>query len=268
MKQRLDLLVEARGIAPSRTRAQALIMEGLIYVDGERIDKPGASVQDTAAIESRGQDLPYVSRGGQKLAKAFALWPIDVTGCNCLDIGASTGGFTDCLLQHGASHVWAVDSGYGQLAYALRCNPQVTSMERTNFRYARRDDYPVAMDFACCDVSFISLSRMLHPAHEMLRDGADMVALIKPQFEAGRDLVGKRGVVRDPAVHRDVIERVIVYAYEAGFTVRDVSYSPIRGPEGNIEYLLYLSRTDTCEEPFLEWRGQIMRVVEEAHEAL
>ena len=260
MKKRLDVLLTEQGLAPSREKAKALIMAGIVYVNNQKEDKAGTSFPEDAVVEVRGQGLRYVSRGGLKLEKAMQAFPIDLTGryCMdigastggftdgryCMDIGASTGGFTDCMLQNGAAGVYAIDVGYGQLDWKLREDPRVICMEKTNFRYVKPEDLdPARMpDFASVDVSFISLSKILPPAHAILPAGGEMVCLIKPQFEAGREKVGKKGVVRDPRVHIEVIENVLQIAQGAGFAVLGLSWSPIRGPEGNIEYLMHLRR--------------------------
>ena len=241
-KKRLDVALVEQGLAESRRKAQALIMAGQVYVNGQKETKAGAPVGEEAAVEVRGKALPYVSRGGLKLEKAIALWPISLSGAVCADIGASTGGFTDCMLQNGAKLVYAVDVGYNQLDYRLRTHPQVVCMERTNARYLTREQIPEALDFFSVDVSFISLSLILPALGPLLRDGGQGVCLVKPQFEAGKEKVGKKGVVRDPAVHREVLERFLDHAAQAGFTVKDITFSPIRGPEGNIEYLGYLEK--------------------------
>ena len=244
MKKRLDVLLTERGLAPSREKAKALIMAGIVYVNNQKEDKAGTSFPEDAVVEVRGQGLRYVSRGGLKLEKAMKAFPIDLTGRYCMDIGASTGGFTDCMLQNGAAGVYAIDVGYGQLDWKLREDPRVVCMEKTNFRYVTPGDLdPDRMpDFASVDVSFISLSKILPPAHAILPAGGEMVCLIKPQFEAGREKVGKKGVVRDPQVHVEVIENVLQIAQDAGFEVLGLSWSPIRGPEGNIEYLMYIRK--------------------------
>ena len=241
-KIRLDVLLTEQGLQDSRQKAQATIMSGLVYVNGQRVDKPGTAVGPDAEIEIRGNTLRYVSRGGLKLEKAMAVWPLELTGKICMDVGASTGGFTDCMLQNGAEKVYAVDVGHGQLAWQLRTDERVVCMERTNFRYVTKEMIPETVDFASCDVSFISLTKILLPARNLLRDEGEMVCLIKPQFEAGREKVGRKGVVRDEAVHREVIDRVADYAAAVGFRIAGLSFSPIRGPEGNIEYLLYLKK--------------------------
>ena len=239
-KTRLDVLLVERGLQESRQKAQATIMSGLVYVNGQRVDKPGAPVAADAPVEVRGAPLPYVSRGGLKLEKAMGLWPIRLSGAVCMDIGASTGGFTDCMLQNGAEKVYAVDVGYGQLAWKLRSDPRVVCLERTNARYLSHEQIPQEPDFASIDVSFISLKLILPAVAGLLRPEGEVVCLVKPQFEAGREKVGKKGVVRDPAVHLEVLRHFLNHAKENNFTVIDITYSPIRGPEGNIEYLGYL----------------------------
>ena len=251
MKERLDILVHKKGLADSREKAKALIMAGVVFVDGQREDKPGAVFDDeTADVTVKENPLKYVSRGGLKLEKALKVFPINLKDAICMDIGASTGGFTDCMLQNGASKVYSIDVGYGQLAWKLRNDERVVCMEKTNFRYLTPADIADKIDFASCDVSFISLSKILKPAFDLLKDGGEMVCLIKPQFEAGREKVGKKGVVRDKAVHEEVINDVMGYAGEAGFTILDMDYSPIRGPEGNIEYLIYLKKQENAEKVF------------------
>ena len=244
MKKRLDVLLTEKGLAPSREKAKALIMAGIVYVNNQKEDKAGTSFPEDVLVEVRGQGLRYVSRGGLKLEKAMQCFPIDLNGRYCMDIGASTGGFTDCMLQNGAAGVYAIDVGYGQLDWKLREDPRVICMEKTNFRYVKPEDLdPERMpDFASVDVSFISLSKILPPAYAILPAGGEMVCLIKPQFEAGREKVGKKGVVRDPQVHIEVIENVLKTAQDSGFAVLGLSWSPIRGPEGNIEYLMHLRR--------------------------
>ncbi len=241
-KKRLDILLTERGIAPSRERAKSMIMEGSIFVDGVREDKAGSSFPDSADIEFRGEKLPYVSRGGLKLEKAVKAFNLELSGLVCMDIGASTGGFTDCMLQNGAKRVYSIDVGYGQLAWSLRNDSRVVSMEKTNFRYLKRSDLPERPDFASADVSFISLSRILPAAADILTENGRMVCLIKPQFEAGREKVGKKGVVRDAKVHEEVIKACLGYGEDNGFSVLGLDHSPVRGPEGNIEYLMYLGR--------------------------
>jgi len=244
MKKRLDVMITERGLFESREKARAAIMAGTVYVDGQKEDKPGSMFRDEAEIEVRGNVLPFVSRGGLKLAKAMKEFGLTLDGCVCMDIGASTGGFTDCMLQNGASKVYAVDVGYGQLAWVLRSDPRVVCMERTNIRYVKPEDIGEPLDFASVDVSFISLTKVLPPARMLLKDNARMVCLIKPQFEAGREKVGKKGVVRDPAVHREVIERITGFAVQNGFTLLGLTFSPVKGPEGNIEYLMYIQKNE------------------------
>ena len=241
-KTRLDLLLVDRGLEESRQRAQAMIMSGLVFVGGRRVDKPGTAVPGDAEIQIRGHTLRYVSRGGLKLEKAMTACPISLSGTVCADIGASTGGFTDCMLQNGADRVYAVDVGYGQLAWKLRNDSRVICLERTNARHLSREQIPEVLDFASVDVSFISLKLILPPLCALLKERGHVTALIKPQFEAGRENVGKKGVVRDPAVHREVLEQFLSHAGDSGFTVLGLTYSPIRGPEGNIEYLAYLEK--------------------------
>jgi len=247
-KTRLDVLLVERGFLDSRQKAQSTIMSGLVFVNQQRVDKPGTAVANDAEIEVRGNVLPYVSRGGLKLEKAMASFPIDLHDAVCGDIGASTGGFTDCMLQNGASKVYAVDVGYGQLAWKLRSDPRVVCMERTNARYLNHEQIPEELDFASIDVSFISLKLILPAVCGILKDGGHVACLVKPQFEAGKEKVGKKGVVRDPAVHLEVLQNFLIHAKESGFTVIDITFSPIRGPEGNIEYLGYLEKRSAFEE--------------------
>ena len=249
-KIRLDVLLVEKGLAETRQKAQAAIMSGIVYVAGQKVDKPGTGVAEDAAIEVRGNTLRYVSRGGLKLEKAMAAWPIDLNGAVCMDVGASTGGFTDCMLQNGAQKVYAVDVGYGQLAWSLRSDERVVCLERTNARYLNHEIIPEEPDFSSVDVSFISLKLILPAISGVLREKGHVVCLIKPQFEAGKDKVGKKGVVRDPAVHLEVLEHFFDHAKESGFTVLDLTYSPIRGPEGNIEYLGYLEKGEWVEKKF------------------
>ena len=262
-KMRLDVAVFERGLAETREKAKALIMAGSVYLNGQKALKGGAAVKDTDIIEVRGAVNPYVSRGGLKLHKAVQNFGLSLEGCVCMDIGASTGGFTDCMLSNGAAKVYAIDVGYGQLAWKLRCDERVVNMERTNFRYVTHEQIPEQVDFASVDVSFISLRKILPVMRELLRDGGRAVCLIKPQFEAGRENVGKKGVVRDPAVHLEVLEHFLKHAKESRFTVLGLTYSPIRGPEGNIEYLGYLSRAE--EEPPVH---DLKALVEASHAAL
>lgn len=242
MKERLDVLIVKKGLAPSREKAKIMIMEGNVFVNHQREDKAGTMISDDAEIEIKGNTLKYVSRGGLKLEKAMHEFGIVLDGKVCMDIGASTGGFTDCMLQNGAAKVYAVDVGYGQFAWKLRTDARVVCMEKTNIRYVTPQDIGEPLDFASVDVSFISLSKVLPAAKELLAEDGEMVCLIKPQFEAGREKVGKKGVVRDAKVHLEVIENVIHMAQELGFGILQLSYSPIKGPEGNIEYLVYIKK--------------------------
>ena len=265
MKERLDVLLVARGLAPSREKAKTMIMEGNVFVDGQREDKAGSTFEEQAKIEVRGNTLKYVSRGGLKLEKAMAHFDISLEGAVCMDIGASTGGFTDCMLQNGAKKVYAVDVGYGQFAWKLRTDERVICMEKTNIRYVTPEDIADVLDFASVDVSFISLTKVLIPARELLREKGEMVCLIKPQFEAGKEKVGKKGVVRDKSVHEEVIEKVIGFAKAEGFRVLNLEYSPIKGPEGNIEYLVHLQKGPEGKK---EEDVDVKSVVEAAHASL
>lgn len=235
-------------------------MSGVVFVNRQRVDKPGTSVPDDAEIEVRGNPLRYVSRGGLKLEKALSAFPISVRDCICMDAGASTGGFTDCMLQNGAKKVYAADVGYGQLAWKLRSDPRVVCLERTNVRYITKEQVPEELDFATVDVSFISLKLILPALFGLLKEDGHVVCLVKPQFEAGREKVGKKGVVRDPAVHQEVLEQFLIHAKDSGFTVLALTYSPIRGPEGNIEYLGFLKKG---VEPFPDF--DLKALVEESH---
>ncbi|MBO6196299.1 MAG: TlyA family RNA methyltransferase [Butyrivibrio sp.] len=243
-KERLDVLLVNRGLAPSREKAKALIMAGDVFVNGQREDKPGTTFEEAkiTSLEVKGAQLPYVSRGGLKLEKAVKNFGFSLESKVCMDIGASTGGFTDCMLQNGAAKVYSVDVGHGQLDWKLRSDDRVVCMEKTNFRYMVRDDIEDDLDFASCDVSFISLTKILLPARRLLKDGAEMVCLIKPQFEAGKEKVGKKGVVRDPEVHSEVVHRIFDFMGIAGFEVLHLDFSPIKGPEGNIEYLIHIRK--------------------------
>lgn len=266
MKERLDLLLVELGLAPSREKAKAVIMSGNVYVNGQKEDKAGTTFdQSKVQIEVRGNTLPYVSRGGLKLEKAIPAFAIDLADKVCMDIGASTGGFTDCMLQNGARKVYAIDVGHGQLAWKLRNDERVVCMEKTNFRYVTPEDIGEQPDFASVDVSFISLTRILPPAWEILAEQGEMVCLIKPQFEAGREKVGKKGVVREKAIHLEVIEKIIVFSLELGFEVRHLDYSPIKGPEGNIEYLLHIVKGN---KPRTGENIDIIKTVGAAHETL
>lgn len=270
MKERLDVLLIQRGLAPSREKAKAMIMEGIVFVEGQREDKAGASFDTRAAIEVRGSTLKYVSRGGLKLEKAMANFGISLDGKVCMDIGASTGGFTDCMLQNGAKKVYAVDVGYGQFAWKLRQDKRVICMEKTNIRYVTPEEIGELLDFASVDVSFISLTKVLGPARALLKEQGEMVCLIKPQFEAGREKVGKKGVVRDAAVHREVIDRVLSFCRETGFIVKALDFSPIKGPEGNIEYLIHIQKIGQEQEESRQQEGNVDSdaVVLQAHETL
>lgn len=263
-KKRLDCLIFDRGLAESREKAKAVIMAGQVYVEGQKQDKPGTSFPEEVQIEVRGNRLPYVSRGGLKLEKALALFPIDLNGKVVMDIGASTGGFTDCMLQSGAKKVYSVDVGYGQLAWKLRTDPRVVSLERTNVRYLTKEQVPEPIEFFSVDVSFISLRLVLPVARRFLSENGQAVCLIKPQFEAGRENVGKKGVVREKKVHVQVIRRIVDFVQKNGFSVLGLTYSPVKGPEGNIEYLLYLRRSDHPTVAALD----IQTLVEESHRQL
>lgn len=274
MKERLDVLLVRRGLAESREKAKAVIMAGCVYVNEQKEDKAGAMFDETKItnLEVRGNTLPYVSRGGLKLAKAMKQFDISLAGKVCMDIGASTGGFTDCMLQNGAIKVYSVDVGHGQLAWKLRNDERVVCMEKTNFRYMVREDIQDDLDFASVDVSFISLTKILGPAYNLLKADAQMVCLIKPQFEAGKEKVGKKGVVREQSVHREVIEMVMDFAVSTGFEILHLDFSPIRGPEGNIEYLLHIYKPETqpqhAQAPHEEYAGLITQTVENAHKTL
>ena len=264
-KMRLDVAVFERGLAETREKAKALIMAGSVYLNGQKALKGGAAVKDTDIIEVRGAVNPYVSRGGLKLHKAVQNFGLSLEGCVCMDIGASTGGFTDCMLSNGAAKVYAIDVGYGQLAWKLRCDERVVNMERTNFRYVTHEQIPEQVDFASEDVSFISLRKILPVMRELLRDGGRAVCLIKPQFEAGRENVGKKGVVRDRAVHESVVASITEFAVESGFNVCNVDFSPIKGPEGNIEYLMLVEKSDSAA---MLWQGSAAELVAASHEQL
>ena len=250
MKERLDVILVKQGFAPSREKAKAILMTGNVFVNGQREDKAGTTFDEsTIQIEVKGSTLKYVSRGGLKLEKAMSEFQVTLAGTVCMDIGASTGGFTDCMLQNGADKVYAVDVGHGQLAWKLRSDERVVCMEKTNFRYVTSEDITEQIDFGSVDVSFISLTKILIPARNLLRTQGHMVCLIKPQFEAGKDKVGKKGVVREPQVHREVVHKVVDFADMIGFEVRGLTYSPVKGPEGNIEYLVWLEkRADISED--------------------
>ena len=268
MKKRLDILLVEKGLAPSREKAKVLIMEGKVFVDQQREDKAGSTFKEEAVIEIHGDTLKYVSRGGLKLEKAMKEFPIRLEGKVCMDIGASTGGFTDCMLQNGASKVFSVDVGYGQFAWKLRQDPRVVCMEKTNIRYVKPEDIGELLDFASVDVSFISLSKVLPAAKDLLKEGGEMVCLIKPQFEAGREKVGKKGVVRDPKVHMEVIDNVLSYATSNGFLPIGLSFSPVKGPEGNIEYLVHLKKVEGEELTLPEDLPGTADIVAKAHDTL
>ena len=264
-KQRLDVLLVEKGLCESREKAKALIMAGQVYVDGQKCDKAGENIDISKTPEIRGETLKYVSRGGLKLEKALNTFPIDLSGKICMDIGASTGGFTDCMLKSGAKKVFAVDVGYGQFSWKLRNDARVVNMERTNIRYVTAEDIGVPVDFASIDVSFISLKLVLPVLYNLLSPCGEAVALIKPQFEAGRGQVGKKGVVRDINIHCDVVENVLSFALNTGFSVCGLSYSPIKGPEGNIEYLAYLKKEENpCQNDSIDAKA----VVYESHSVL
>ena len=264
-KQRLDAELVSRGIIQSRERAKAEIMAGKVYVNGQKADKAGELVTPADNIEFRGEQLKYVSRGGLKLEKAMELYGFRLDGKVCMDVGASTGGFTDCMLQSGASKVYSVDVGYGQLAWNLRQSEKVVNLERTNIRYITKEQVPDTVDFVSIDVSFISLGLVIPVLPPLLADDATMVCLVKPQFEAGREKVGKHGVVRDPATHIEVLERAVGFAKKSGFGIVGIEFSPIKGPQGNIEYLMVLSRS----KPELDISGDdIRKLVESSHDEL
>ena len=246
-KERLDVLLVKKGLASSREKAKAIIMSGIVFVDGQREDKAGSTFDEKQEIIVKGKTLKYVSRGGLKLEKAMKNFDIVLKDKVCMDVGASTGGFTDCMLQNGAVKVYSVDVGHGQLDWKLRNDERVVCMERTNMRYMTEDDIDEKASFVSIDVSFISLTKILPAVYRILNTGGEVVALIKPQFEAGREKVGKKGVVRDPKVHEEVIEKICDFASTNGFELLHLDYSPIKGPEGNIEYLLHMRKTETME---------------------
>ncbi|WP_238916005.1 TlyA family RNA methyltransferase [Clostridium sp. YIM B02555] len=262
-KERLDLLLVEKGIITSRERAKACIMEGKVYVDGQKVDKAGEKVSVTANIEYRGETLKYVSRGGLKLEKAMNTYELSLEDKVCMDIGASTGGFTDCMLQNGAKKVFSVDVGYGQFAWKLRTDERVVCMERTNIRYVTLEDIGEPLDFASIDVSFISLKKIMPATLGLLKDTGEVVALIKPQFEAGREKVGKKGVVREASTHKEVVHNIVDFLLEQNLNVLGVGYSPIKGPEGNIEYLVYFTKDQNKESNFK--KEDIDTVVEASH---
>ncbi len=264
-KTRLDVAVFEKGLAPSREKAKAIIMAGQVYVNNQKADKAGFEVKEGDTVEVRGNTLKYVSRGGLKLEKAMQSFPIDLKGKICMDVGASTGGFTDCMLQNGALKVYSVDVGYGQLAWKLRCDERVINLERTNFRYCTREQVPDEIDFSSVDVSFISLKHILPVLQTLLKSDGEAVCLIKPQFEAGKEKVGKKGVVRDLDVHIEVVERIVSLALESGFDVLGLDFSPVKGPEGNIEYLIYLKKS---EKPEIKADTDVKTLVNNSHTEL
>ncbi|HAX51471.1 TlyA family RNA methyltransferase [Muricomes intestini] len=265
MKERLDILLVKRNLAESREKAKAIIMSGNVFVDGQREDKAGSAFSEEVSIEVRGHTLPYVSRGGLKLEKALANFDVSVAGKVCTDVGSSTGGFTDCMLQNGAVKVFAIDVGRGQLDWKLRQDERVVCMEKTNIRYVTPDDIKEPVDFSSIDVSFISLTKVLEPIRSYLKEDGEIVALIKPQFEAGREKVGKKGVVRERSTHHEVIEKVASYASSIGFEVKNIDFSPIKGPEGNIEYLIHLKKSAVGT---IEIKADLWAVVDRAFETL
>ncbi len=265
-KIRLDMYLAENGLAPSREKAKAIIMSGIVYVDDQKCDKAGMSVSPGQKVEVRGNTLRYVSRGGLKLEKAMQVFPVRLDGRVCMDVGASTGGFTDCMLQNGAQKVFAVDVGYGQLAWSLRTDSRVVNMERTNIRYVTAEQIGQPLDFASIDVAFISLGLVLPVVSTLLKKGGEVVALIKPQFEAGREKVGKKGVVRDPAVHEEVVSEVCEKAEKTGFGVLGLSFSPVKGPEGNIEYLVYLKKGE--KSAIKQIKSAAKEMVAQSHAAL
>ncbi len=267
MKERLDVLLVERRLADSREKAKAIIMSGIVYVEGQKEDKAGSMFDVSSNIELRGVTLKYVSRGGLKLEKAMEVFPVELTDAICMDVGSSTGGFTDCMLMNGAVKVYSVDVGHGQLAWKLRQDERVVVMEKTNIRYVTPENIDEVLDFASIDVSFISLTKVLLPVKNLLRTDGKIVCLIKPQFEAGREKVGKKGVVRDYKVHEEVIEEVLNFAVSIGFDIEGLDYSPIKGPEGNIEYLACLVKTDKEHGEFIN-SINIAEVVKESHDKL
>lgn len=264
MKKRLDVLLVEQGLADSREKAKAIIMSGIVYVDNNKEDKAGTTFEETSKIEVRGNTLKYVSRGGLKLEKAMNNFGVTIDGKVCMDVGASTGGFTDCMLQNGAVKVYSVDVGHGQLAWKLRNDDRVVCMEKTNIRYVTPDDIDDVIEFASIDVSFISLTKVLPAVRELLTQDGEIVCLIKPQFEAGREKVGKKGVVRELSTHVEVVEMIVDYARANGFRTLHLSYSPIKGPEGNIEYLLHITKDENRDNEEFD----IKALVEESHSAL
>lgn len=268
MKERLDVLLVKRGLVISREKAKAVIMSGNVYVNGQREDKSGSSFSDAVSIELKGMPLKYVSRGGLKLEKAVTAFDLDLKGKVCIDAGSSTGGFTDCMLINGALKVYAVDVGTNQLAYKLRIDERVVSMEKTNIRYAVPDDFAELVDFVSIDVSFISLTKVLSPIYALMKEEAEIVCLIKPQFEAGRENIGSKGVVRDKKIQIQVIDDIIVYAASCGYVMKDIDYSPIKGPEGNIEFLLHMVKNSMIEDKNILLKERALDIVNDAHAIL
>ncbi len=264
-KTRLDVALFERGFVDSREKGKALIMAGQVYLNGKKETKAGATVKAEDCIELRGEKMPYVSRGGYKLAKAIDEFHLKLDNCICMDIGASTGGFTDCMLMNGATKVYSIDVGYGQLAWKLRKDKRVVNMERTNFRLVTKDDINEEIDFASVDVSFISLKHIIPVMHTLLKTGGRAVCLIKPQFEAGKEKVGKKGVVREISTHIEVVEMIYNFVLENGFSVLNLDFSPIKGPQGNIEYLIYIEKSDEAVSLLQKTAEQI---VLESHEKL
>lgn len=264
MKKRLDVLLVEQGLADSREKAKAIIMSGIVYVDNNKEDKAGTTFEETAKVEVRGNTLKYVSRGGLKLEKAMNNFGVTLDGKVCMDVGASTGGFTDCMLQNGAVKVYSVDVGHGQLAWKLRNDERVVCMEKTNIRYVTPEDIDDRVEFASIDVSFISLTKVLPAVKELMTENGEIVCLIKPQFEAGREKVGKKGVVRELSTHIEVVQMIVEYVRNNGFRTLDLSYSPIKGPEGNIEYLLYMTKDESRENAEFD----IKALVSESHDTL
>lgn len=264
-KIRLDVAVFERGYAPSREKAKAIIMAGQVFVNNQKVDKAGTEIKEDDVLEVRGTTLKYVSRGGLKLEKAMQEFPIDLNGKICMDVGASTGGFTDCMLMNGAVKVYSIDVGYGQLAWKLRCDERVVNLEKTNFRYVTYEQVKDKIDFASVDVSFISLKHILPNLNALLHENGQAVCLIKPQFEAGKEKVGKKGVVRDKEVHLEVVRSVVEMAIKNGFSVKGLQFSPIKGPEGNIEYLIYLVKSS---EPVVDTSVDPDKLVNQSHEEL
>lgn len=265
-KERLDILLTEKNFFDSRAKAKTMIMLGKILVDGQKIDKAGTLVNRDAEIKIIGEEMPFVSRGGFKLQKALKVFKIDLREKICADVGASTGGFTDCMLQHGAAKVYAIDVGYGQLAWKLRQDERVINLERTNIRNVTKENFSDVLDFASIDVAFISLDKVFPVVFNLLGENGEVAALIKPQFEAGREQVGKKGVVKDKKIHAEVIERVLNFSEEIGFKICGINFSPIKGPEGNIEYLAHLSKRIDGEK--ISWREKILETVNLAHKEL